>query len=445
VRYGALSGIVLATVAGGVSASSCGAKTGLQAYDCVSFDALAERAELDVLIMLDTSGSMGFETAEGISKSRSMRDALADFLGDPESAGIGIGLSFFPILRPEVPDYCFTDAECGEPNACRLVGRACLPSNAAYCETDADCSGTGNALDVCVEYGACADDIQTLCVTDYDASLFCKPSVACLRLGGCLNQASCNAEQYASLVVDVAELPAARKSVLLALDTQVLLGGTPSLPALTGALDAARALQGQRGQRKAIVILATDGLPTVCDPAIDPDSTDASQGIDSLIQVAQSGASSGIATFVIGVFSPEEEQEARLNLGRIAQAGSTGDAFIVTTDQAVTTRLVETLNGIRRSARACEYSIPWPAGFSPDPSSLAVRLPTATGGEAQLVPRVDGAEQCQPGKHGFHFERAPEPGVLPARVVLCPTTCAAAAGADAIELVGNCRRSDVVR
>src|SRR6185503_4913231 len=116
--------------------------------------------------------------------------------------------------------------------------------------------------DLCLEIGGCAGDFETPCLMSEDPSIFCREGDGCEPLGVCRNQSSCDPSAYAEPVVEVTPLPDGRARVLLAIDTRVPEGGTPTLPALTGALDAARARQAAAPEHKTIVVLATDGMPT---------------------------------------------------------------------------------------------------------------------------------------------------------------------------------------
>ncbi len=407
------------------TAVACGARTGLPVWEstttddagvpqqCVALDAVAQHSALDVFVMLDTSGSMGFKTADGQTKAKAVRDALAEFFADPDSAGIGIGEAFFPIQRLNVPDSCVSDKDCGEAGACfPTPSSVCLPSGQTACSSDLDCKGS----DKCYPVGACADDAQKLCVMG-QASQYCNPGVSCRQLGSCLNRTSCVAADYASLVVDVGTLPGARGKLLLGLDSRTPAGSTPTLPALDGAISAASAWQDTHPGDKAIVLLATDGLPTACDPAIMSSPMTTTAGIPKVVKAAKAGVADGVQTYVVGVFAPDEQASAQSALGKIAQGGGTDKAFVVTTDSKVSSQLVTTFNKIRNHADRCEYSIPWPKPGGIDPLSLSV---TARG---VPVSRVASAATCDPTQGGFYFDRDPAPGILPHRVILCPATC----------------------
>ncbi len=425
---------LIASMALGVTAGACGARTGLSSESCVKLDAVAEQSSLVVFVMLDSSGSMGFATLEGETKAKAVRDALADFFADPASAGIGVAESFFPILRLDVPERCVEDANCGpEQGFCYTAERrVCLPSGSSSCETDDDCE---TAPDTCQNVGLCADDPEKYCLIGYD-SYYCNDGVACVTPGSCLNHASCDVDEYSLPVVDVGLLPGARPALLLGLDTREPESATPSLPALSGALATAAHWQDAHPRDKAIVLFATDGLPTVCDPAIVTFGEETTEGVPKVREVAASGVDDGVQTFVVGVFSPDEEVLATDALGQIAEAGGTDAAFIVTTDDTVSARLVETFNEIRARAHACEYAIPWPAEGGVDPNTLVVTVSASV-----VVPRVASVDDCDPSVGGFYFDRDPEPGVLPHRVILCPGSCNASGAKppDLVHMEGECR------
>src|SRR6185369_7135815 len=102
----------------------------------------AQRIPLDMYVMLDVSGSMLAPT-EGdatITKCQAVSSALTDFVSDPTSDGIGVGLQVFPIPNKAAPTACTTDKQCGAFGPC--VNRACLPfpdGGFHSCLTDANC------------------------------------------------------------------------------------------------------------------------------------------------------------------------------------------------------------------------------------------------------------------------------------------------------------------
>ena len=112
--------------------------------ECVGDTQGAEPVPVDMYIMLDRSNSMQGETGTGESKWDAMRGALTAFIADPESAGLGVGLQYFPLGAGGVPDSCGTDDECG-PTGGQCLNRVCRPPvfSASFspmvCRSDADC------------------------------------------------------------------------------------------------------------------------------------------------------------------------------------------------------------------------------------------------------------------------------------------------------------------
>ena len=72
-----------------------------------------ELIPLDLFIMLDISGSMTELTAAGTQKWVETRQALTAFLNDPQSAGLGVGIQFFPQAAAGVPQNCTNHQQCG--------------------------------------------------------------------------------------------------------------------------------------------------------------------------------------------------------------------------------------------------------------------------------------------------------------------------------------------
>ena len=88
------------------------------------------------------------------------------------------------------------------------------------------------------------------------------------------------------------EVARAAESTQAGWDVHVAISETPSVPALQGAVEYAIAWQAQNPGRQTIVVLITDGVPTMCDLSE-----------TSLIAAVARGMTNGspIRTFVIGV------------------------------------------------------------------------------------------------------------------------------------------------
>src|SRR5204863_7497429 len=103
------------TVAEAGAARSSGAATG---ESCAFQSFAAERLPLDLVILVDASGSMADPVAgAGRSKWQMAQEALASFVRDPGSAGLGLGLQFFPLVGAGTPCAAPTDCGAFEPQA----------------------------------------------------------------------------------------------------------------------------------------------------------------------------------------------------------------------------------------------------------------------------------------------------------------------------------------
>ncbi|MBL9024852.1 MAG: VWA domain-containing protein [Myxococcales bacterium] len=88
---------------GGTGAQGGGFATGSTTSTggaCVSTNEKAEPTPLDIIFVLDWSGSM-----QGVSWAGSTT-ALKNFMQDPESAGINAGMVFFPTIKEDFDDTC---------------------------------------------------------------------------------------------------------------------------------------------------------------------------------------------------------------------------------------------------------------------------------------------------------------------------------------------------
>lgn len=402
----AIGGLLLGSLGYGVGAGACGARSELVVPDpCAGQSAVqAELTPLDMVIMMDNSGSMAFSTSSGLSRRRAVTSAFSDFFAQPEAAGISVSLSYFPIVDESVPEACEDDAICGLAGACQPF-RACLPSGGGACRDDADCDAAGFPGDACRQLGFCGDRTTTCTL----GSGTCADG-PCLSLGHCDNRYTCDAAGYDTPVVAMRELPHGADAVLGELSRLDPSGSTPTLPALGGALLQARRHAGKNPDHNAIVVLASDGLPTACDPEIQ--SGDPAVAIANLVQVAADGLAAGVRTFVIGLATPSDGG-ARDDLDAIAEGGGTGRALIVSAE--IVDELRAALTSVRLDAGACTFNIG--AGEADDDPSARVRVELPTG-ERPYVPWRSSAAACD-SAGGFYFD----PPDAPRRVVLCPATC----------------------
>ena len=380
---------------------------------CVTSRAEAERVPVDMYIMLDRSGSMLAETGAGPTKWDATREALDNFIQDPRSQGLGVGLQYFPIGKEGVPEMCRSDAECGSENG-PCINRLCQPSRfgpsipVTFCISDADCPLLSAG---CAPAGSCASDPTLACFSlGADG---CGRGDACQPLvGECYGFASCETAPYAKPQVPIATLPDNAAALTASLAAAKPLGLTPTYAALSGALDQARAQAQANPTHRVVAVLATDGTPAGCEKD-DPVSVE---------MLATTGVSNSppISTYVVGVFGPDET-EARSTLDAWAKAGGTSSAFIVDPQQDVSAQFLEALEKIRGGALACEYRIP----PSPNGSTLdfnAVNVALVIDKQSLDFRYVAEASRCSLTALGWYYDVDPKNGT-PTKISVCEQAC----------------------
>jgi hypothetical protein len=382
----------------------------------------AEKVPLDLLLLVDTSDSMN-ELSGMQSKWQLTREGLRSFVNDPGSAGLGVGLLFFPASGPLVQTSCQKDEECAGVSAqvaraCRKLGwcyapglpllmnRPCAPGLVSpfNCPAGMQCRAQGRCAQggtPCAEGAPCAGSAADVCQ---------------VTAGTCLLQGSgCDRKQYDALAVAIEPLPGQAAAVATALAAREPDGLTPMLVAADAALAALAARATSHPGRRAAMVLATDGLPSGCGNTQTVDAVVARLGQARL-------AAPAIPTYVVGVFAMDEVADARPALERFAVAGGTRMPFILTTGDDLGQRLLEALKEIRGQAVACEYTIPRPQMGSIDFARVNVR--TSSQGVADEPGYVTSPDRCTPDRGGWYYDPPPGMGMTPARLVLCPSTCA---------------------
>ncbi len=191
-------------------------------------------------------------------------------------------------------------------------------------------------------------------------------------------------------------------------------GGTPTLPALGGAIAYAQQAATQRVGEKAAVVLVTDGLPgfyvsgSIVPGCAENDVTH----VAAAAKAAFTGTPS-IPTYVIGV------GPALSNLDAIAAAGGTSKAYMISVGNPAATQaaFLAALTQVRSQTVTCDFAIPpAPAGQVIDKDRVNVAY-TANGKETVLSYSAD----CAAGA-GWRYD---DPNA-PTRITLCPSSCAAA-------------------
>ena len=383
----------------------------------------AERVQVDLLLLVDTSASM--DEPSGVqTKWRRAQDALVGFVRDRASAGLGMGLQFFPQVNPfrrcRVENDCDPSAvPAGTRDTC-LILNVCIGPGAPPVPQQRGCVNVGDFSTCgrgqsCVPAGQCTlsqgdcINIGLPCQTGGVAGDRC---VAAPGFCSSSDQMRCATADYEKLAVPIAALPAGAAPLASALGARATAGGTPMQPAVVGALAALRRQLAANPRHRAGLVLATDGLPSGC--------ASETAAIVRILGDAWN-ADPPIATFVIGVFGATDVAEARPTLDMLARAGGTGAPFVLTPADDLTARFQEALNLIRGRALPCDFPIAAPRGGAIDYGKVNVRF-QGVGGPRDIL-YVGGADRCHPARGGWYYDVDPATGRAPQRIVTCEATC----------------------
>lgn len=247
---------------------------------------------------------------------------------------------------------------------------------------------------------------------------FCIPVInLCFSTEG----GSCAVGDYAKPAVPMA-LPAPIAAAIGDIGGHEIGGGTPTRPALEGALQYLGQWATQHPERKPLLVLATDGEPSGCD-------SNRAQDVADVAAAALAGPYA-IQTFVIGV------GRSLSSLNSIAQAGGTDHAFLVDTGGDVAKEFADALDEIRGAASSCDFNIPAAAAgeASIDPTKVNVSY-TASGSATPVrVPQtfMGDALNCD-SSGGWYYDNPSSPRAIK----LCEATCKSLSG-NAIQVEFGC-------
>jgi len=226
----------------------------------------------------------------------------------------------------------------------------------------------------------------------------------------------CDPVAYATPAVPITVLPAGAGQIITSLSGSRPYGGTPTVPALEGAVMAAKARQKSNPGRDIVIVLSTDGLPdTSCSAVADGGLPNSTQNAIAVLQAAAS-AVPPIKTFVIGIGS----QSAAFNA--MAAAGGTTPILVGEVDGGapvdIEAPLINALAAIRANALPCEYTIPQASAGTIDYNQVNVTfVPTA--GASQPFFAVNGAANCQTTTNDWYYDNP----TTPKHIELCPAAC----------------------
>jgi hypothetical protein len=383
---------------------------------CAQHVEKAKLTPVDLLLLMDASGSMA-EKAGARSRWEMARDAVAAFLQDSRSTGLGVGMQLFPVK----PKPCEDDGDCflPAPGGCQIFS-ACVPTGGDSlapgkvcgipdddpCPAGTTCTMLGRCS---VSGGDCANPGK-LCPSGV-ANDMCGPRPRQCRFGP-RSGGSCEAADYngATGSVPMGDLPMMAARLIGAMDTRLAIGSTPLPSALKGAMAQLLARQQANNGRRAALVIVTDGVPEGCPQA------------NTVVADLQAAAARNpsISTYVVGVFGGNELPAVRATIDSYAMAGGTGMPFIITANDQLTEKFLAALNQIRGAALSCDVAIPAPSGGQIDFGKVNVHV-DGTGGPVDLV-YVESRDRCAMAMNGWYYDVNPAMS-SPMRVQLCPGVC----------------------
>jgi hypothetical protein len=243
-----------------------------------------------------------------------------------------------------------------------------------------------------------------------------------------IHTGGCEAANYETPAVPIGELPGMQGPLLTAIYGRYTDGGTPMSPAVQGVFAHLRAHLAAHPGHKGVLVLVTDGTPSLCGEIAD---------VAAHIAVARL-TSPSISSYVIGLFFKSALAELQPKFDQLASAGGSDKAILLEPGTDLTRRLQEALTQIRGHL-ACEYRIPTPSsGGRIDPGK--VNLHYTGEGASEDIPYVESADRCDPTRGGWYYDIPPTLGA-PTRIVTCEATCRLFQSSDKgkVDLVFGCR------
>ncbi len=248
--------------------------------------------------------------------------------------------------------------------------------------------------------------VETGSCTSGQAGCICIPFInLCFATEG----GACEPGDYATPAVQLA-LPAPTATIVDDIRAHEIGGGTPTRPALEGALEYLSAWATEHPERKPVLVLATDGEPEDCDQNTPQDVAD--------VAASALNGPNQVRTFVIGVGS------SLLNLNLVPEAGGTGQAFLVDTGGDVAKEFADALDEIRGAAASCDFGIPDASSGSEaiDPKKVNVSYIPSGSTTPTRVPQAAMGDPSNCDSDGGWYYDDP---AAPTLIKLCEATCEA--------------------
>ena len=207
----------------------------------------------------------------------------------------------------------------------------------------------------------------------------------------------CNSSAYYFPAVDLTALPEADKFGT-AISATTPAGGTPTRPAIIGAIAYAQNLQMMNANARVAIVLVTDGEPDDCESSVRNVGLEAAK------------VASTIPTYVIGLGDVS-------SLNEIAQDGMTGAPILVSVSNPTQTAtdIQKALEMIRGQQISCSFAIPPPpSGSTLSTANVNVNYTSGAGADQTLVYSAD----CS-NANGWQYDNPDNP----TQVNLCATIC----------------------
>ncbi|MFO0662473.1 MAG: vWA domain-containing protein [Polyangiaceae bacterium] len=205
---------------------------------------------------------------------------------------------------------------------------------------------------------------------------------------------------------------------LAAIDAETPSGGTPTVPALQGAVTYAKQIKTNRPGQNVAIVLVTDGEPGFWNDSsksVEPGCS--GNTVAEASSVAADAFAAGIPVHVIGV------GPSLANLNAVASSGGTNAAQMIDVGDPgqTTATFLSSLNAIRKQAVSCNFSIPpAPEGKQLDFNAVNVVLTDTNGKENVLYYSKDCSRA-----DGWHYDNA----AAPTEILLCTNACSTAQSA----------------
>ena len=222
--------------------------------------------------------------------------------------------------------------------------------------------------------------------------------------------ASCVEQDYRDAALPIGEVSEMSGGALAQLEAVTPQGQTPTAPAFSAALALATEHALAHPERSVVVVLATDGLPTTCDPV------DAA----SLAELAGDALRDAGHVRTLVVASRSLSGADQRSFDAIAGAGGTARALSINPRSDFAAQLSDALGAAATKRVACDLALPEPPrGERIDYDAVNVVLDAA--GARSTFPRVSGPQSCT-SAGGWYYDVDPTLGA-PARLNMCKASC----------------------